>query len=92
MLDTSLHSHDKSIFAVTMTLHYWNDATRHLSRQCPTLKTLISRYKGEMLVPREDGFYSLLRAIVGQQISVKAADSVWAKVEKTVKPLSPPLG
>jgi DNA-3-methyladenine glycosylase II len=89
MLDTSLHSHDKSIFAVTMTLHYWNDATRHLSRQCPTLKTLISRYKGEMLVPREDGFYSLLRAIVGQQISVKAADSVWAKVEKTVKPLSP---
>ena len=40
-------------------------------------------------MPRADGFYSLLRAIVGQQISVKAADSVWAKVEKAVKPLTP---
>lgn len=72
-----------------MTLHYWNDATRHLSRQCPTMKKLITRYKGERLMPRADGFYSLLRAIVGQQISVKAADSVWAKVEKAVKPLTP---
>lgn len=68
--------------------HYWNDAKKHLSRECSTLKTLIQRYQGEGLIARPDGFYSLLRAIVGQQISVKAADAVWAKVEKTVKPLS----
>lgn len=71
-----------------MTPHYWNDATRHLSRACPIMKKLITRYQGEGLVARQDGFYSLLRAIVGQQISVKAADSVWAKVEKTVRPLT----
>lgn len=68
--------------------HYWNDAKKHLSRQCPTLKTLIERYQGEGLIARADGFYSLLRAIVGQQISVKAADAVWAKVEKVVTPLT----
>ena len=38
---------------------------------------------------REDGFFTLLRAVVGQQISVKAADSVWAKLVKAVKPLTP---
>ncbi len=68
---------------------YWTRATRHLSKQCPTMKTLIKRYQGEGLRARGNGFYTLLRAIVGQQISVKAADSVWAKVEKAVKPLTP---
>ena len=53
------------------------------------MKQLIKRYKGESLAARGDGFYTLLRAIVGQQISVKAADSVWAKVQKAVKPLTP---
>ncbi len=68
---------------------YWTKATRHLSKQCPTMKGIIKRYKGEGLRARGNGFYTLLRAIVGQQISVKAADSVWAKVEKAVKPLTP---
>ena len=72
-----------------MTPDYWNKATRHLSNQCPTMKLLIKRYKGEALAARGDGFYTLLRAIVGQQISVKAADSVWTKLLKTVKPLTP---
>jgi len=61
---------------------YWNKATRHLSRQCPTMKTLIKQYKGEGLRARGDGFYTLLRSVVGQQISVKAADAVWSKFEK----------
>ncbi|MFM9890815.1 MAG: DNA-3-methyladenine glycosylase family protein [Rickettsiales bacterium] len=68
---------------------YWTQATTHLSRQCPTMATLIARYEGETLRARGDGFFTLLRAIAGQQISVKAADSVWAKVEKAVKPLTP---
>lgn len=53
------------------------------------MAALIQRYEGETLRARGDGFFTLLRAIAGQQISVKAADSVWAKVEKTVKPLTP---
>lgn len=69
--------------------HYWNEATRHLSKQCPVMKRLITQYKGEGLQARGNGFYTLLRSVVGQQISVKAADAVWGRVEKAVKPLTP---
>jgi DNA-3-methyladenine glycosylase II len=69
--------------------HYWNDAKKHLSAQCPTMKQLIRRYKGEGLRARGDGFYTLVRSVVGQQISVKAADAVWARLEVVVKPLTP---
>jgi DNA-3-methyladenine glycosylase II len=72
-----------------MTPHYWNDAKKHLRKTCPTMKALITRYKGETLRARGNGFYTLLRSVVGQQISVKAADAVWAKVEKTVRPMTP---
>lgn len=68
---------------------YWEEAKAHLARQCPTMKTLIERYEGETLAARGNGFYTLLRSVVGQQISVKAADAVWAKVEAAVKPLTP---
>ncbi len=53
------------------------------------MKQLIARYEGETLVARGDGFYTLVRAVVGQQISVKAADSVWAKLAKVVNPMTP---
>ena len=69
--------------------HYWDDAKNHLSRQCQLMKRLIARYEGETLRARGDGFYTLLRSVVGQQISVKAADAIWAKVQKVVKPLTP---
>jgi DNA-3-methyladenine glycosylase II len=72
-----------------MTPHYWNDAKKHLSAQCPTMKRLIAQYKGEGLRARGEGFYTLVRSVVGQQISVKAADAVWAKVAKAVTPMTP---
>ena len=72
-----------------MTPHYWTEAKIHLARRCPTMATLIARYEGEGLTARGDGFYTLIRAITGQQISVKAADSIWAKVTKAVHPLTP---
>ena len=53
------------------------------------MQRLIAQYEGGGLRARGNGFYTLLRSVVGQQISVKAADSVWAKVEKAVKPLTP---
>ncbi|MDX2094527.1 MAG: DNA-3-methyladenine glycosylase 2 family protein [Alphaproteobacteria bacterium] len=53
------------------------------------MKRLVAQHPGEGLRARGDGFYTLLRAVVGQQISVKAADSVWAKVEKLVEPVTP---
>lgn len=68
---------------------YWSDAQAHLSAVCPVMKSLIDTYSGEMLIGRGDAFYTLLRSIIGQQISVKAADSVWNKLVDKVKPLTP---
>lgn len=73
-----------------ITPEYWHKAKRQLSRNCPTMKKLIASYKGEQgLMVRNDGFYTLIRAIAGQQISVKAADAVWAKLAKAVTPMTP---
>jgi DNA-3-methyladenine glycosylase II len=60
---------------------YWIKAKRHLCKADPVLASIIRRYKGETLCSRGSAFFSLARAIVGQQISVKAADSVWRKFE-----------
>ncbi|MEI7774575.1 MAG: DNA-3-methyladenine glycosylase 2 family protein [Verrucomicrobiota bacterium] len=68
---------------------YWTEATEHLSRQCATMAALIAEYPLETLTGRGDAFYTLLRSIVGQQISVKAADTVWGRLEAKVKPLVP---
>jgi DNA-3-methyladenine glycosylase II len=67
----------------------WNKGKAHLRRACPTMKRIIDAYPGEGMQAREDGFYTLLRAIVGQQISVKAADSIWKRLEAKVQPLTP---
>lgn len=64
---------------------YWLKAKRHLSKTDPTLARIIKAYKGEGLASRGSAFFSLARAIVGQQISVKAADSVWNKLNVGLK-------
>ncbi len=56
---------------------YWKRATRQLGTADPVLGALIKRYKGLTLASRGDAFQTLARSIVGQQISVKAAQSVW---------------
>lgn len=68
---------------------YWSKAKAHLSTTCPTLAMLIARYEGETLRAKDDGFYTLARAVVGQQISVKAADAIWGRLEKAVHPFTP---
>jgi DNA-3-methyladenine glycosylase II len=64
--------------------HYWEKAKKHLSKNDKVMKTLIDQYEGETLASHDNGFYTLARAIVGQQISVKAADSVWANLENAL--------
>lgn len=59
--------------------HYWDEATAHLQRSDKTLKGIIAKYPEVKLRLKKDSFTTLARAIVGQQISVKAADSIWAK-------------
>ena len=60
---------------------YWNSAKKHLITRDRILGNLINKYQGETLTMRDDAFYTLARSIIGQQISVKAADSVWKKFE-----------
>jgi DNA-3-methyladenine glycosylase II len=59
---------------------YWTRAKRELSRTDPALGRLIRKYPGIVLQSRGEPFVTLVRSIVGQQISVKAADSVWSRV------------
>jgi DNA-3-methyladenine glycosylase II len=57
--------------------NYWDDACRHLTRRDRVMRKLIPQFGGARLQSRGDAFTTLARSIVGQQISVKAAQSVW---------------
>jgi DNA-3-methyladenine glycosylase II len=60
---------------------YWEQACRELMKQDRILKKIIPKYGSGFLVTRGDAFTTLARAIVGQQISVAAAQAVWDRVE-----------
>ena len=64
---------------------YWQKAKRVLSKKDAVLRKIIKKYKKGFLTTRNNPFFSLCRTIVGQQISTKAADSIWAKFEKKCK-------
>ena len=64
---------------------YWNIAKKTLSKKDKVMRTLIHNYKDKFLVTRNDIFFSLCKSIIGQQISVKAADSVFLKFKKKCK-------
>ena len=72
-----------------MTPDYWEEAKAHLSKHDKTLAKIINEYHGEILTNRGDAFFTLARSIVGQQISVKAADSVWRKLELFLSKIEP---
>ncbi len=59
---------------------YWTSAKRRLRGADPTLGAIIAAHPRVALASRGDGFLTLARSIVGQQISVKAADSVWQRL------------
>ena len=65
--------------------NYWNKAKKILSRRDPVLRDVIKKYKKGFLTTRNNPFFSLCRTIVGQQISTKAANSIWYKFEKKCK-------
>lgn len=71
------------------TPEYWKQATRELSERDPVLAEIISRYDGEMLKSEGNAFRTLTQAIVGQQISVKAADSIWNRLEAGLGKVTP---
>ncbi len=58
---------------------YWKQACDHLCRNDATLANIILSYKGESLRSQANAFQTLANAIVGQQISAKAAEAVWKR-------------
>ena len=68
---------------------YWDEATAHLSRQDKVLRKLIRKYPDADIAPRGDAFQALARAIVGQQISTKAAQSIWNRFADCVGKVTP---
>ena len=70
--------------SATITPAYWDDACRHLARRDRVMKKLIPKFGEARLQSRGDAFTTLARSIVGQQISVKAAQSVWDRFTAAV--------
>ena len=60
---------------------YWYKAKKILSKRDPILRKIINKFNKGYLTSRKDPFFSLCRTIIGQQISTKAADSIWSKFE-----------
>ena len=68
---------------------YWLEACRHLMKRDRVMKKLIPQHGGVSLQSRGDAFVTLARSIVGQQISVKAAQSVWDRFVVLPKKMVP---
>ena len=64
---------------------YWHKAKRILCKRDLVLRRIIKKYNKGFLTSRNNPFFSLCRTIVGQQISTKAANSIWYKFEKKCK-------
>jgi DNA-3-methyladenine glycosylase II len=68
---------------------YWDRAKRTLAGRDPVLAAIMRRHPRVHLVARGHPFQTLARAIVGQQISVKAAQSVWNRVLEVAPGMTP---
>ena len=67
---------------------YWNTAKKYISKKDRVMSELIKKYNlpsETVLTTRKDVFYSLCKSIIGQQISVAAANSVFLKFKKKCK-------
>ena len=71
------------------TPQYWDEACRHLSKKDRVMKRLIPRFGDACLQSRGDAFTTLARSIVGQQISVKAAQTVWDRFARLPRRMTP---
>jgi DNA-3-methyladenine glycosylase II len=72
-----------------VTPEFWEDACKHLMKKDRVMKRLIPQFGDACLQTRGDAFVTLARSIVGQQISVKAAQTVWDRFALLPKKISP---
>ena len=70
---------------------YWEKGKKELKKIDKNIKKIIELYEFPSLTTREDMFYTLIRSIVGQQISVRAADTIWDKIVNEAKEIRPEI-
>ena len=76
--------------AIQVATHeYWEEACKHLAKKDRVMRRLIPQFGDASLQSRGDAFVTLARSIVGQQISVKAAQSVWDKFAVLPRKMTP---
>ena len=68
---------------------YWAEACKHLIKKDRVMKRLIPQFGDACLQSRGDAFVTLARSIVGQQISVKAAQTVWGRFAVLPRKITP---
>ena len=64
---------------------YWQKGKKVLSKRDPVIRKIIKKYKKGFLTTRSKPFFSLCRTVIGQQVSVASADSIWSKFSKKCK-------
>ena len=79
----------KKSLELNQTPEYWADAQKHLVKKDRVMKRLIPQFGDGCLQSRGDAFSTLARSIVGQQISVKAAQTVWDRFAKLPRKMTP---
>ena len=79
----------KAAEPVIVTPEYWAQACQHLVKKDRVMKRLIPQFGDACLQSRGDAFVTLARSIVGQQISVKAAQTVWDRFAVLSKQITP---
>ena len=70
---------------------FWQKAKKDLSNKDKKLSKIIKSYPHDFLFSKSDPFFTLARSIVGQQISVKAAQSVWNRLEIKIHKINPKI-
>ena len=68
---------------------YWETAKKELSENDIILSRIINKFDDLELISRGDIFFTLIRSIIGQQISVKAASTVWSRFTEKVGEITP---
>ena len=68
---------------------YWQDSVHYLTKKDKSLGSIINQYKDYSISSRGEAYETLVRSIVGQQISIQAASSVWNKIVALVKTIEP---
>ena len=74
---------------IKLTNKNWLLAINTLKKKDIILKKIINRYRLEKLQSKKNAFLTLAKSITGQQISIKAANSIWEKLEKKIKKITP---